>query len=81
MRSPRVRLLRLYLSVCLAVLWCMPLRVQAHGDGPLLRLGVFAYLGMQETTAEYEPLVRYLNSVQHHRVELRVLPLDELTRQ
>lgn len=80
MRTLRAHLLRCLLSISLVGAWGGLGLAHAHDGGPPLRLGVFAYLGIGQTTAEYAPLVQYLNSVQHHQIELRVLPLDELTR-
>lgn len=80
MSSARLFLIRIFLGLCLTGLLGLPNGAQGHSDSTVLRLGVFAYLGVAQTTAEYVPLVQYLNRVQHHRIELRVLPLDDLTR-
>jgi PAS domain S-box-containing protein len=41
--------------------------------------GVFAYLGVEETTAQYQPLADYLNATLHtEKVELRVMPMEDL---
>ncbi|MFW6341768.1 MAG: diguanylate cyclase [Halothiobacillaceae bacterium] len=47
----------------------------------VLVLGVFAYLGEERTRAKYQPIVDHLNTVlEDERIELRVLPQDELYR-
>ncbi|MBS3935426.1 MAG: PhnD/SsuA/transferrin family substrate-binding protein, partial [Sulfuritalea sp.] len=44
-----------------------------------LVFGVFAYLGVEQTQAQYAPLVAYLNrTLRHETIELRVLPMAEL---
>ena len=51
------------------------------GATEVLRWGAFAYLGVEQTRAEYEPLVAYLNSVLvHERVELHVLSQADIER-
>ncbi len=40
---------------------------------------VFAYLGVEKTTAQYQPIVTYLNQqLADYEVEIRVLPMDEI---
>lgn len=44
-----------------------------------LVFGVFAYLGVEQTRAQYAPLADYLNqTLRHETIELRVLPMDAL---
>ncbi len=44
-----------------------------------IRWGVFAYLGIEQTTAQYAPIARYLNDVlPRHTVVLHVLPMEEI---
>jgi PAS domain S-box-containing protein len=46
-----------------------------------LTFGVFAYLGVEQTRAQYAPLVDYLNqTLKEERVELEVLPQAEIDR-
>lgn len=46
-----------------------------------LRFGVFAYLGYEETRAQYEPIAEYLNQVLARQVELVVYTQNELNQQ
>ena len=44
-----------------------------------IRWGVFAYLGIEQTTAQYAPIVRYLNeALPEHAVTLHVLPMEDI---
>ncbi|MFH7320925.1 phosphate/phosphite/phosphonate ABC transporter substrate-binding protein [Desulfurivibrio sp. D14AmB] len=44
-----------------------------------LTWAVFAYLGIEKTTQQYQPIVAYLNRrLTDHEVELRVLPMAEI---
>ncbi len=55
----------------------------AHADTPTnsrptLVWAVFAYLGVERTTQQYEPISTYLNSVLDYNVVLRVLPMEDI---
>ena len=53
----------------------------ASGDREKLTLGVFAYLGVEETQAKYAPLVAYLNqTLRDEYVELKVLTQAEINQ-
>lgn len=45
-----------------------------------IRFGVFAYKGIEQTRAQYEPVVEELNKKLNGRVELFVLTQDELSK-
>jgi len=46
---------------------------------PKLVLAAFAYLGVEKTTAQYQPIVDYLNrKLTDYQVELRVQPMQEI---
>ena len=46
-----------------------------------LTFGVFAYLGIEQTRAQYAPLIAYLNqTLQAEYIELQVLPQSEMMR-
>ncbi|MCX7713078.1 MAG: PhnD/SsuA/transferrin family substrate-binding protein, partial [Chthoniobacterales bacterium] len=43
--------------------------------------GVFAFLGVEKTTSQYQPIADYLNRVlRDYKIELRVLPMDEINQ-
>lgn len=58
-----------------------PLVMTALSPKQTLTLGVFNYLGDEQTYAKYAPIVEYLNHVLvHERIELVVLSHDEMDR-
>ncbi len=51
----------------------------AKDDRKLITWAVSAYLGEKKTSAQYAPIVQYLNdTLRDYRVEIRVLPINEI---
>ncbi len=59
---------------------CAPLKSE-EANKTIIRFGVFAYLGVEETKKQYQPIVDYLNnSLKNEVVILEVLPQEEIDK-
>lgn len=74
-----VRKLLVLAALACSGLVCFPLHAEDAADPVTLRFGVFAYLGEEQTRAQYQPIADYLNErLAPVKVELEVLPQAEI---
>lgn len=60
------------------VLMAGPANAEVDSEKPVVRFGVFAYLGYEQTKARYEPIIDYLNeAIPEIQVDIVMLDLDE----